>query len=588
MDVTATNPSDASFPGEEAPGETITLDQGSYSVDESGGPSGYAKDLSADCAGSINVGQSKTCTITNNDIAPQLTVVKHVVNDHGGNAAAGDFNMDVTATNPSDASFPGKESPGETITLDQGSYSVDESGGPSGYAKDLSADCAGSIAIGQSKTCTITNNDIAPQLTVVKNVVNKGSSSAQPSDFQMDVTATQPSDAHFPGTSAGKTITVDAGNYSVDESGGPSTFEKSLSADCSGSITIGQTKTCTITNTKILPGINVEKKGADTAYHGDKLTFTFEVTTPVASPLHNVQVTDNRCAPVTGPVEKQGGNQDDFLEPGELWLYTCTMDVPAHSEGDSQLVNTATLTGEDRDGEPVTATDNHTTRILHPAIGIDKTGPLSGTAGELIEFTMTITNPGDNAVRNVVVSDPRCTTGPTVQAKNRGGGADPTPDTLDPGDSWVYTCSAQTQAGQTQFDNTATVTATDGGRDVSASDSHSTPLSQLVVAGERVTPGTARLGSKTGCQARPFTVRVKGKSIVKVDFAIDGKKRKSVLKPDAAGRWTYKVDPRKFKPGRHKLTAKATFDPDSGTRAKTMTVKFSRCVRAAQAPAFTG
>jgi hypothetical protein len=588
MDVTATNPSDASFPGAESPGTTITLDQGNYSVDESGGPSGYAKSLSADCSGSINVGQSKTCTITNDDEAAELTVIKHVVNDNGGNAVAGDFNMDITATNPSDASFPGAESPGTTITVEPGNYSVDESGGPSGYAKSASADCSGAIALGQSKTCTITNDDIAPELTIVKNVVNKGSSNAQPSAFQMDVTATNPSDAHFPGTSSGKTITLDQGNYSVDESGGPSTFEKSLSADCVGSIAVGQKKTCTITNTKILPGISITKKGSATAYHGDKLTFTFEVTTPINSPLHDVVVTDNRCAPVTGPVEKQGGDQDDELEVGELWLYTCTMDVPAHTDGDTQLVNTATLTGKDRDDEPVSDTDTHSTQILHPAVGIDKTGPLSATAGELIEFTMTVTNGGDRPLHNVAVNDPRCVTVPTLQAKNRGAGPDPSPDTLDPGDSWIYTCSAQTQAGQTQFDNTATVTATDGGRDVTASDSHTTPLSQLVVAGERVTPGSARLGSKTGCQAKPFTVRVKGNSIVRVDFSVDGKRKKSVLRPDSAGRWTYRVDPRKFKPGRHKLTAKATFDPDSGTRAKTMTVKFSRCVRAAQAPAFTG
>src|SRR3712207_8991171 len=39
--------------------------------------------------------------------------------------------------------------------------------------------------------------------------------------------------------------------------------------------------------------------------------------------------------------------------------------------------------------------------------------------------------------------------------------------------------------------------------------------------------------------------------------------------------------------GSHKLVAKAFFTEESGTRAKTMAMRFSRCVRAAQAPSFT-
>ena len=47
------------------------------------------------------------------------------------------------------------------MTLDAGAYSVNESGGLSGYSKSLSPDCDGSIALGESKTCTIPNHDIA-------------------------------------------------------------------------------------------------------------------------------------------------------------------------------------------------------------------------------------------------------------------------------------------------------------------------------------------------------------------------------------------------------------------------------------------
>jgi hypothetical protein len=114
------------------------------------------------------------------------------------------------------------------------------------------------------------------------------------------------------------------------------------------------------------------------------------------------------------------------------------------------------------------------------------------------------------------------------------------------------------------------------------------PQGQQQVLGERVSPGSARFAGATGCQGKPFTVRVKGRSIARVEFSIDGKKRKTVTRPDSAGRYKFKIDPRRFKAGSHRVVARAVFAAGSGTSAKRMTLRFSRCVRAAQAPAFTG
>jgi hypothetical protein len=221
------------------------LNAGTYSVDESGGPSGYAKALSADCSGSIAVGESKTCTITNDDVAAQLIVIKHVVNDNGGTAVASNWTMNVDDVGANPPSFPGAESPGVTVPVDAGAYSVDESGGPSGYAKTLSAGCSGSIGVGETKTCTITNDDIAPQLTVIKHVVG---GPAVANDFTMHVQAGHvvPS-ASFPGNQTGTTVTLDAGAFNLTESG-PGGYEAS-SAGCSGSLAPGQLATCVVTNT---------------------------------------------------------------------------------------------------------------------------------------------------------------------------------------------------------------------------------------------------------------------------------------------------------------------------------------------------
>src|SRR5205085_1599000 len=116
----------------------------------------------------LAIGEEATCTITNDDIAPKLTVIKHVVNDNGGTASAGQWTMhikqggsDVSSKSP----FAGEESPGTQRTLNAGSYVVSESDGPNGYAASISGACAASGAVslapGDSKTCTITNNDFA-------------------------------------------------------------------------------------------------------------------------------------------------------------------------------------------------------------------------------------------------------------------------------------------------------------------------------------------------------------------------------------------------------------------------------------------
>jgi hypothetical protein len=108
----------------------------------------------------IGLGETITCTFVNDDIAPKLIVIKHVINDNGRTNVASDFTMSVTGGNvqPS-SSFPGAESPGTEVTLDAGSYSVSETG-PAGYTSSFSADCTGTIGVGETKTCTVTNNDL--------------------------------------------------------------------------------------------------------------------------------------------------------------------------------------------------------------------------------------------------------------------------------------------------------------------------------------------------------------------------------------------------------------------------------------------
>jgi hypothetical protein len=238
------------FAGSEA-GVMYTFDDGyTFNVHETALPPGYVQ-VSAvgDCSGAIVANTTKVCTITNDDIAPQLTVIKHVINDNGGTAVAGQWTMNVAATNPSASSFPGVESPGTTITLNAGSFNVTESPGPTGYAQISAVGCSGTIAIGESMTCTITNDDQPAQLIVIKHVINDNGGTAIAGQWTMNVTASNPSQSSFPGAEApGTTITLNAGSFSVAESNGPTGYVQVSAVGCSGTIATGQTLTCTITN----------------------------------------------------------------------------------------------------------------------------------------------------------------------------------------------------------------------------------------------------------------------------------------------------------------------------------------------------
>ncbi|HEY3239741.1 MAG TPA: hypothetical protein VGL92_09270, partial [Acidimicrobiia bacterium] len=146
-------------------GVANALAAGGYTVSETG-LAGYTGTIGGDCAAdgtiTLSLGQVANCTITNNDDPATLTVIKNVVNNDGGNAVPGDFTINVTGTDVSDPSFPGVSGAGTTVTLDAGPYAVTE-GPPAGYTASFSADCAGTLAPGETRTCTVTNDDLAPE-----------------------------------------------------------------------------------------------------------------------------------------------------------------------------------------------------------------------------------------------------------------------------------------------------------------------------------------------------------------------------------------------------------------------------------------
>ena len=256
----------ADVPGSPHPGDaggtTYTLEPGTYGVSEDAS-AGYAGSFSAECAGgtiTLAAGDDKTCTITNDDVAPKLTVIKDVVNNDGGSATAGDFTMHIGDA----ATFPG-DSGGTTRTLSAGTYEVTETGGPGGYTATYSDACAAdgtvTLAPGDEKTCTVTNDDgaAAPaSLTVVKQVVTDDGGTATAGEFTMHIRSGASDVDTFPGDTGGTTRTLVPGTYRVTESGGPDGYTGVISGACAadGTVTLaaGEARTCTVVNDDPKPG----------------------------------------------------------------------------------------------------------------------------------------------------------------------------------------------------------------------------------------------------------------------------------------------------------------------------------------------
>ena len=197
-------------------------------------------------------GEIITCTYTNQIRLATITVVKHVISDNGGQAGAGAFMMHVKG-GTADLSHVGAEAPGVDFTVEAGTYVVSEDLA-SGYTQvSITGDCnaAGSVTVaaGESKTCTITNNDQPAHLKLVKTVTNNSGGSAAPTAFTLSGAGPTPISG-----AGGAESDVSAGSYTLSETSLPGYTAGSWS--CVGgsqngaSVTLapGQSATCTINN----------------------------------------------------------------------------------------------------------------------------------------------------------------------------------------------------------------------------------------------------------------------------------------------------------------------------------------------------
>jgi hypothetical protein len=264
-----------------------------------------------------------------------------------------------------------------------------------------------------------------------------------------------------------------------------------------------------------------------------------------------------------------------------------------------------------------------------PAIAIDKTGPATAQAGDTLRYSLDVRNTGDLPFPedSVRVTDPNCDDPPELTAKTDGSGADNTPGTLDPGDTWTYVCSHKTRAPEDctagVVRNTANVTGEAGGVPVDDTVTIETDLLCPPKPPEPPTPGPGPGPTPPGPQPPPgppvvppgpkppdagdaahagFIVRqatagcfrtgtrvprlnFEGTRIARIRVYVNGRLRRRLTVLSLQARVTPRV---LLPPGRYRLSVRVSFQRGTGSPPVTFRRRIRICGVLAARPPFTG
>lgn len=429
-----------------------------------------------------------TTTITVPTCAPAtLRIVKQVVNNNGGTAAASDFTMHVKLAGVDVSGSPaaGAGSPGTSYSLAAGTYNVSEDANTQ-YGASFSGDCDASgnvtLALGEDKTCTITNDDLPASINVVKTVINDNGRTKVASDFPLFVSGTA--------VTSGATNIFAPGTYAVTETV-DSDYVRTFSGDCDASgnlnLALGDNKFCVVTNDDIAPPVVVPPvpplievvkvpSPLNLPSGPGSVTYTYTLRNIGTVTAANITIIDDTCSPLA--LISGDTNSNAQLEISETWTYACTAVL---SQTHTNNVVATGLANGITAVDIASATVVVDSAIVPPLIHVTKIpNPLTlFFGGGTVTYTEKITNPGTVPLSNVSLTDDKCSPLTFVSG-------DTNNDTnLDTTETWTFTCS-------TILDSTTTNTAIASG-DANGFTARDFAIATVVVAG--AVPGLPNTGN---------------------------------------------------------------------------------------------
>ena len=270
---------------------------------------------------------------------------------------------------------------------------------------------------------------------------------------------------------------------------------------------------------------------------GDEVTYSFAIVHQGGDAIGDLQLTDTilsgvvsfdlNAAVAAGTVVRAGDDGDNILEAGETWTFTeaagsdiftyvltqADLDSNGTAEPDpvgtpfgdlpGQLDNQALIVARDVPGGTVLAAAQETAAAVltvNPALNILKdvssvtggTGGAADSAGDVINYAITVENTGNVTLTGVTVTDPFADAGSIVRGADVLGDND---GLLEVGETWGFTAAhTVTQAeidtnggGDGQLENTATADSNETGPDT---DDATVPVEQPPPGpGQGATPG---------------------------------------------------------------------------------------------------
>ena len=345
------------------------------------------------------------------------------MNNNGGDATVTDFSVTTDAGALSFDAGVGSDPvvyTADTLTVDANTeYSLSESD-VTGYTEGTwscdGANSAGNggqfddssitLDLGETVTCEITNDDVAPELIIVKNVMNGVNGTATVTDFSVTTNAGALSFDGGVGSDpvvyTADTLTVDANTeYSLSESDVESYAEGTWSctngdggAYDAGTVTLdeGETVTCEITNE--YAELEIVKGASPKSYSavGDEIVYTVTATNTGVATLTNVDISDDlidglddwTCVP---------GNPVATLASGESIVCTATYTITQADIDAGQVFNQACV---DSDETPEVCDD---VTVWPISVVIVKTPDQDVvTSGDKVTFTLDFSHPSPFSV----------------------------------------------------------------------------------------------------------------------------------------------------------------------------------------------
>jgi len=294
-------------------------------------------------------GSAVDCAISNDDIAPTLVLTKTILNDNGGDKVVGDFDLVVdgvvvlsgaasTVVANTDIEISEVNLPGYAA----GTWScVDSQSLTTGLT--TAGNAAGEIfqlKQGSEVTCEIVNDDIAPTLTLVKTVVNDNGGNLAVDDFDISIDGSEVVSGAVNTVTANALISISEldlvpyseGTWACTDVNGLTTTLPTAGLATGTDLTLlpGSEVTCEIVNNDLGIDLSIAKTVDDTTPNiGQTITFTLEVLNAGPDLATDVTVLDPVPAGFTyvaGSIT--GGDTSDDTDPAGAGLSWTINSVP--------------------------------------------------------------------------------------------------------------------------------------------------------------------------------------------------------------------------------------------------------------------